>query len=224
MRPIVGGQEQDMPVSSSRIAIAAAAAVAVGLVATWSVTRKGAGDAFAHCGGAQVAGGGAVIGGPFTLTNADGKRVTDKDVLTKPSLVYFGYTNCPDVCPTDMARNAQAIDILEEQGDDVTPVFISVDPRRDTPAVLKQWTGYLHPKMIGLTGTPDELKAVAMEYKTYFQVPDSPADQDYEVQHMTQTYLMMPGTGFADFFGRDDTADKVAERTACYVEAAKGTN
>ncbi|MFO1174718.1 MAG: SCO family protein [Paracoccaceae bacterium] len=213
-----------MAVSTARYAVAAIAAVAVGLVATWSVTRRAGTDAFAACGASQVAGGGAAIGGPFTLTNADGKRVTDKDVLAKPSLVYFGYTNCPDVCPTDAARNAQAVDILEEKGDDVTPVFISVDPRRDTPAALKEWTGFMHPKMIGLTGTPEELKAVALEYKTYFQVPDNPPDQNYEVEHMTQTYLMMPGIGFVDFFNRDDSADKVADRTACFIEAAKGAN
>lgn len=213
-----------MAVSMERYALAAAAALAVGLVTFTGWKMWSAKEALNACGGSQVAGGTAAIGGPFTLTNAEGKQVTDKEVLAKPALVYFGYTNCPDVCPTDMARNAQAVDILEEKGDDVTPVFISVDPRRDTPAVLKEWTGYMHPKMIGLTGTPEELKAVALEYKTYFQVPDKPADANYEVEHMTQTYLMMPGIGFVDFFSRDDSADKVADRTACFVEAAKGTN
>lgn len=207
--------------STARYAIAATAAVAIGLVATYSLTRKPALDAFAACGGNQIAGPASAIGGPFTLTDMNGKRVTDKDVLKKPSLVYFGYTSCPDVCPTDMARNAAAVDVLEERGYDVTPVFISVDPARDTPAVLKEWTGFMHPKMIGLTGTPAEISAVAKAYKTFYQVPEAPADQNYEVQHMTLTYLMLPGIGFANFFNSEDSADLVAERTACYAEAAK---
>jgi len=210
-----------MALSTAHYAIAGTAAVVIGLVATYSLTRKSALDAFAACGGNQIAGPASAIGGAFTLTDMNGKRVSDKDVLKKPSLVYFGYTSCPDVCPTDMGRNAQAVDILEEEGYDVTPVFISVDPARDTPAVLKEWTGFMHPKMIGLTGTPAELSAVAKEYKTFYQVPDAPTDQNYEVQHMTLTYLMLPGVGFANFFNSEDSADLVAERTACYAEAAK---
>ena len=71
--------------------------------------------------------------------------VTEKEVLEKPALVYFGYTFCPDVCPTDMARNAEAVDAVEEKGFDVVPVFISVDPKRDTPAALKEWAGFMRP-------------------------------------------------------------------------------
>ena len=212
-----------MALSTRRIAIASGAAVVIALVATYSLTLKRSADAFADCRTTKVSGA-AKIGGPFALTDEDGRRVTDKDVLSKPSLVYFGYTSCPDVCPTDIARNAEAVDALEEQGYDVTPVFISVDPRRDTPEVLKEWTGYMHPRMIGLTGTPDELKAVAAEYKTYFNVPDNPTDQNYLVDHMTQTYLMLPKIGFAEFFTRDETAEAVAEKAACFLDAAKAGN
>lgn len=210
-----------MAISTARYAIAATAAAVIGLVATYSLTRKSGLDAFAACGGNQITGPASAIGGAFTLTDMNGKRVTDKEVLKKPSLVYFGYTSCPDVCPTDMARNAEAVDILEERGYEVTPVFISVDPGRDTPEVLKEWTGFMHPRMVGLTGTPDEIAATAKAYKTFYQVPDAPADQNYEVQHMTLTYLMLPGMGFADFFNSEDSADLVADRAACYAEAAK---
>lgn len=213
-----------MALSNGRLAIAAGAAVVIGLVETYSLTRKSGADAFEACRASRVIGGAATIGGPFTLTDENGQRVTDKDVLSKPSLVYFGYTFCPDVCPTDVARNAEAIDILEEQGHEVTPVFISVDPGRDTPDVLKEWTDYLHPRMIGLTGTPEELKAVAQEYKTFFKVPDNPADDTYLVDHMTQTYLMLPDQGFVEFFSREETPDAIAKRTACFIEAAGDQN
>lgn len=211
-----------MGLSSGRLAVAAGAAVVIGLVATYSLTRKSGLDAFEDCRTSRVVGGTATIGGPFTLTDENGSRVTDKDVLSKPSLVYFGYTFCPDVCPTDVARNAEAVDILEEQGRDVTPVFISVDPGRDTPEVLKEWTDFLHPRMIGLTGTAEELKSVAQQYKTFFQVPDNPADDTYLVDHMTQTYLMLPDQGFVEFFSRDATPDEIAARTSCFIDAAEG--
>lgn len=212
-----------MPLSTQRIAVAATATVAIALVAIYSVTIKSGTDAFASCRTTKIAGG-AKIGGPFTMIDEDGRTVTDRDVLSKPSLVYFGYTFCPDVCPTDTARNAEAVDILEEQGYEVTPVFISVDPRRDTPEVLKEWTDYIHPRMIGLTGTEDQIKKVAQEYKTFFQVPNNPADDTYLVDHMTQTYLMLPKQGFAELFNRDETPDGLAEKAACFLEAAKTAN
>jgi protein SCO1/2 len=213
-----------MAVSTKSIAAAAVAAIAIASVAIYAVGGKSRLDAFAKCRSSMVMGGGAAIGGPFTLTDENGKEVTDKDVLTRPSLVYFGYTFCPDVCPTDMARNAEAVDVLEEQGYEVTPVFISVDPHRDTPAVLKEWTEFMHPRMIGLTGTPDQLRSAAKAYKTLYQVPENPTDDNYLVDHMTMTYLMLPGTGFAEVFNHDDSADAIAERTACYLDVAESLN
>lgn len=208
-----------MPVSTRTYAIAAASVAAIGLVAIYAISMNDTGDRFAPCRGGAV--GGGTVGGPFTLTDENGKRVTEKDVLTGPSLVYFGYTFCPDICPTDTARNAEAVDALEEMGYEVTPVFISVDPARDTPEVLKEWTDYIHPRMIGLTGTPEEIAAVAKEYRTYYKVPENPADDLYTVDHMTQTYLMLPQYGFVDFFTRDATPEAIAERTACFIDAAR---
>lgn len=179
--------------------------------------QQQANDPFAECRASTVAGGGGDIGGPFTLIDENGNTVTDKDVLAKPSLVYFGYSFCPDVCPLDSARNADAVDLLKTKGLDVTPVFISIDPERDTPAVVKSFTENLHPNMIGLTGTPEQVQAVSRAYKTYYKKQDS-GDQYYMMDHSTFTYLMLPGHGFADFFTRDDTAEQIAERTACYIE------
>jgi protein SCO1 len=174
-------------------------------------------DPFAQCRSATVAGGAGAIGGPFTLTDEDGKTVTDKEVLAKPSLVYFGYSFCPDVCPLDNARNAEAVDLLAAKGYDVTPVFITIDPARDTPEVLKDFTENLSPKMVGLTGTDAQIKAASLAYKTYFKKQET-GDQYYLMDHSTFTYLMLPKTGFADFFGRDDTAQQMADRTACFID------
>ena len=152
----------------------AGAALGGFLLSTWLMTQSSGDDEFASCRASQVAGGSGAIGGPFTLVDEDGKTVTDMDVITKPSLVYFGYTFCPDVCPLDNARNAEAVSILEDRGIEVTPVFISIDPKRDTPEVMKEFTDLLHPRMIGLTGTSEQVKAASQAFKTYYraQNPD----------------------------------------------------
>lgn len=197
------------------LAVVAVAALLGG--SAWWVMSNRANDPFAECRGGQVAGGD--IGGPFTLVDETGATVTDADVLTKPTLVYFGYTFCPDVCPLDNARNAEAVDILEERGYDVTPVFISIDPQRDTPEVLADFTDNLHPRMIGMTGTPEQVKAASLAYKTYFKVQD-PEEEFYLIDHSTFTYLMLPGIGFADFFKREATPEEMADRVGCFVDAA----
>ena len=173
-----------------------------------------AGDPFADCRNGQVAGGD--IGGPFTLVDETGATVTDANVITKPTLVYFGYTFCPDVCPLDAARNAAAVDILEERGFEVTPVFITIDPERDTPQILAEFTENVHPQMIGLTGTAEQIKAVAGAYKTYYKKQDS-GDEYYLMDHLAFTYLMLPKQGFVDFYNREETAEAIAEHAACII-------
>lgn len=174
-------------------------------------------DAFSECRGGQVAGGD--IGGPFTLVNAQGQTVTDAEVITKPSLVYFGYTFCPDVCPMDNARNAEAVDILEERGYEVTPVFISIDPDRDTPEVVGEFSANLHPRMIGLTGSPEQVKEASRAFKTYFKKQEDGDPEFYLMDHSTFTYLLLPGRGFMDFFRRDVTAEDMADRVGCFLQA-----
>lgn len=178
-------------------------------------------DPFANCRDGEVASGAAAIGGPFTLVDEAGRTITDKDVIKGPVLIYFGYTFCPDLCPTDNARNAEAADLLAKRGLKVTPVFISVDPARDTPEVMRQFTQNFSASMIGLTGTPAQVKAAAQAYKVYYRI-DDPGQKDYLVDHSTFTYLMLPGLGFADFFRREATPEQMAERTACFVKAARG--
>lgn len=200
----------------SKLYAGLAVAAVVGLIggtAGYVLVQRSA-DPFADCRAGAV---GGDIGGPFTLVDETGATVTERDVLTKPSLVYFGYTFCPDVCPLDMARTAEAVDILEERGLDVTPVFISIDPERDTPDVLADFTDNLHPRMIGLTGSPEQVKAASTAYKTYFRKQASEDPEFYLMDHSTFTYLVLPEIGFVDFFKRDDTAEQMAERTACFL-------
>ncbi|WP_170363938.1 SCO family protein [Ruegeria arenilitoris] len=201
-------------------AILATVVLAVGLGAMWLMTRGGGSDdKFAQCRSSQIAGGTATIGGPFELINSKGEIVTDKDVITEPSLIYFGYTFCPDVCPLDTTRNAEAVDLLTERGYSVTPIFISVDPDRDTPDVVGDFAYNLHEKMIGLTGTPEQVKAASQAYKTYYKAHDK-SDEYYLVDHSTFTYLVTPQDGFLEFFKRDATAEQMADTVACFVDQA----
>ena len=140
-------------------------------------------------------------------------------LIDQPALIYFGYTFCPDVCPIDVARNAQAVEILEERGEMVKPVFISVDPKRDTPEVVDDFTANLHPRMLGLTGSPEQVKAASQAYRTYYNAQDSGDDEYYLVDHSTMTYLVFPEIGFADFFRRDASAEEMADRVQCFLDA-----
>ena len=204
---------------SRRIAIAASAAVAAlvgGSLVAMSVIAPA--DRFADCRQSQVAG--ADIGGPFTLVDETGRTVTDADVITGPSLLYFGYTFCPDVCPLDVARNAQAVEILDERGAEVTPVFITVDPARDTPEVVDRFTDNFHPRMIGLTGSEAQVAAASDAYRTYYDRHDEEDSEYYLVDHTTFSYLVLPDEGFVEFFRRDMPPEQMADTVQCFVEAA----
>jgi protein SCO1/2 len=156
------------------------------------------------------------IGGPFTLRSETGVIVTDRDVITEPTLIYFGYTFCPDVCPLDNARNAAAVDLLADQGISATPLFISIDPDRDTVDVVRDYADNFHDKMIGLTGTLEQVAFASQAYRTYYQKEEGDPDF-YLIAHSTSTYLVLPETGFATYFGREDSAEHVAEVAACII-------
>jgi protein SCO1/2 len=174
-------------------------------------------DQFADCRTSAVAGGSAAIGGPFELVDHKGRAVTEQDVIVEPSLIYFGYTFCPDVCPFDTVRNAEAVDLLAAQGLSATPIFISIDPERDTPEALDAYVENIHPKMVGLTGTEEQVKAASKAYRTYYKRHNDDLEY-YIVDHSTQTYLMLPDHGFVEFFNRNTSAEKIAETAACFIK------
>ena len=197
---------------------ASVAAIALAALLGWQGYRalqSQSADAFAECRSGAVAGG--EIGGPYTLTDTKGNVVTDATLLAKPALIYFGYASCPDVCPLDNARNTEAVALLAAKGLDVTPVFITVDPTRDTQAVLADYAENFE-GLLALTGSQAQTDAAAKTYKVYFQMPEK-RDPGYMVDHTTMTYLMLPKVGFVDFFQRDATAQDMADKTACFLKA-----
>ena len=200
------------------IAPIAAIAAAVLVGGSWLATRDVNPDQFAQCRASAVAGGTA-IGGPFELVNAKGETVTDKDVITEPTMIYFGYTFCPDVCPLDVSRNAEATDFLAEGGQSMTPLFISIDPNRDTPEVVGDFAFNMHEKMIGLTGSLEQVKAASQAYRTYYKA--HPADDEYYlVDHSTFSYLVLPEHGFVEFFRREVGAEDMAQTVGCFIDNA----
>ncbi|HHB80987.1 MAG TPA: SCO family protein [Aliiroseovarius sp.] len=204
-----------------RVYVIAAVVALAGLVGlTWYLGTAGDDDPFAPCRQSQIGGGRAAIGGPFTLVYETGKTVTDKDVFIKPTLLYFGYTFCPDVCPLDNSRNAEALDILQGEGYDAQMAFISIDPERDTPEQLADFTSYIHDDMIGLTGTPAQVKAASQAYKTYYRKQEDGDPDYYLVDHSTFTYLVLPEIGFVEFFKRDMSPEDMAKSTACFIDHA----
>lgn len=157
----------------------------------------------------------AKIGGLFTLINQDGRTVSDRDFLGKYRIVYFGYTYCPDVCPLDMQHLAQGLHVLDKRNPklaaEVVPIFISVDPARDTPAVLKQFTGAFDKRIVGLTGTPQQIAAVAREFAVYYQAQPRNKDGAYTVDHSRVAYLFDRQGKPLALVRQDGTPDQVAD-------------
>lgn len=159
------------------------------------------------------------VGGPFSLVDHEGRRVTEQDYAGRFLLVYFGFTFCPDICPTDLQVVGQAMDMLtSEERQRVQPLFITIDPARDRPAVLAEYVRLFHPAIVGLTGTEAEIAAVAKEYRVYYARAAGPEGQgpEYMMDHSTQTFLMTPDGRLASLFptGTDPQALVAALRAA----------
>jgi len=193
-----------------------AGAASVALAITYAGSPN---DPFARCRGDH---GIAVdqLGGSFTLMDENGETVSDTDLVTQPTLLYLGYTFCPDVCPMDNMRNAEAAYMLEEDGIALQTVFVSVDPDRDTPEVLRDFTDIFHPAMVGLTGTPEEIAAMAQEFRSFYQIHEPDFDGYYLIDHSTYSYILMPDYGVVEVIERTDPAFDVADRAACIAAAA----
>ena len=205
--------------SVTKFAAFAGAAVVVTLAVTLAMTQiMLPAQRFEDCIEGSVAGGN--IGGPFELMDHRGQMVTDAQVLDQPALVYFGYTFCPDVCPMDEARNVVAVEILADAGLTVKPVFITIDPARDTVDYLADFVANNHPKMVGLTGTAEQIAKAARAYKVYYRKQPSEDEDYYLMDHSSFSYFMVPDVGFVDFLRSDLPPEVVVDRLACVLRAS----
>lgn len=153
------------------------------------------------------------IGGPFSLVTHEGQPVTDADFRGKYMLIYFGYTYCPDVCPMELAKITRALDILEERSIPLTrlqPLFITVDPERDTVEQMALYVSLFHPTLLGLTGTPEQVKQATDAYRVYSQKSGDIESNAYLMDHASMVLLMGPEGQFVDFFSSRETAQDIA--------------
>jgi protein SCO1/2 len=160
------------------------------------------------------------IGGPFTLTDQDGRRRTDMDFHGRLMLVYFGFTYCPDVCPTDLQQIGLALDRLGPSGEMVQPVFITVDPERDTPDHLQQYMPLFHPRFVGLTGDAAAIEAAARAYRVYFAKVERADKADYTVDHSDFIYLIGRDGEYLGFFPPGTLAERLADAIRPIVTAS----
>jgi cytochrome oxidase Cu insertion factor (SCO1/SenC/PrrC family) len=151
------------------------------------------------------------VGGPFELVDHTGRGRKEAEFRGKILVVYFGYTHCPDVCPTDLHAIALAVDHLGEAGEAVQPLFISLDPERDTPAVLAEYVSLFHPRLIGLTGTADEIAAVARLYKVAFRKYRPPDGGPYLIDHTGFIYLFDRSGRYRGFFPPGTSEERMLE-------------
>ena len=161
----------------------------------------------------------AAIGGPFHLTDNTGQQVTDKTYAGKYMLVYFGYTYCPDTCPTDLTLMSRAMDRLGKNAGQVQPIFITIDPERDTVQEMADYVSHFSDSLVGLTGTPEEIASVAKAYRVFYQKvgghdeSGGKADpNDYLINHSSFIYLMGPDGAYIDNFAVGTTAQEMADR------------
>lgn len=147
----------------------------------------------------------AQIGGEWSLVNQDGKRMSNKDFLGKWTLMYFGFTHCPDICPEELEKIAQAVDVLggNKRLPTVTPIFVTIDPERDTPEAVKNYLTEFSDKLIGLTGSSEEINKVAKSFRVYHSTGPKDEDNDYIVDHTIITYLISPEGTFMEHYGRN---------------------
>ncbi|MDJ0513204.1 MAG: SCO family protein [Methyloceanibacter sp.] len=165
-----------------------------------------------------ITSGQALIGGPFELVGKDGKTVTDKDFLGRHMLVFFGFTHCPDICPAELQIMSAALDNVGSKADQVVPVFITVDPERDTPELVTAYVENFRPDFVGLTGSPEAIAKAAKAYRvTYQKFQEEGAGENYSVDHSALVYLMGPDGKFVTHFPYGTSPEKMAETLRRYL-------
>ncbi len=193
--------------------IAGLAAAAIGglVVLAMGVFDRAGVSALVRPGGAPVSTGGAAIGGPFTLIDHTGQTVTDADYRGRLLVVYFGYTFCPDICPTELYTIGQAMTALGDDADRVQPIFITVDPTRDTAEHMAEYVTLFHPRMVGLTGPPDQIRAAARAYRVYYAKVERDEGEPYLMDHSAFVYLIGPDGSFLDVLPMGTSIDAMAD-------------
>jgi cytochrome oxidase Cu insertion factor (SCO1/SenC/PrrC family) len=156
------------------------------------------------------------VGGPFTLTDHTGRKRSDSEFRGKLMIVYFGYTYCPDVCPADLMAITQALDALGAAAQAIQPVFITVDPERDTK-LLADYVAAFHPSLVGLTGSPDEIRKVANSYKAFYAKVPLEGGGEYAVDHAGVIYLMGRGGEYLGFMPPQTNPDRLTEVLRKYL-------
>ena len=191
-------------VRSRPFAIAAATVLALLVIgaATWLVMTPAT---------RSMAGGEALVGGPFTLVDQHGAEITEQDFAGRYMLIYFGYTYCPDFCPMSLSNMAQALDLLSpEQAEQVVPILITVDPERDTVEQLAEYAPLFHPRLVALTGSVEQVKQAAKAYRVYFSKADNGDPDAYLMDHSTFIYLMGPDGRYVRHFSHSATPEEIA--------------
>ncbi len=162
----------------------------------------------------------ALIGGPFTLVDKDGHKVTDQDFRGRYMLVFFGFTHCPDICPTELQVMAAALDDSRLNTGKIVPVFVTLDPERDTPQVVGDYVKNFAPNFVGLTGTPEQIAAAAKAYRISYSknaYKDDAGKDSYTIDHSALIYLMGPDGKYLAHFTYGTPAEKIAETIKRYL-------
>jgi protein SCO1/2 len=161
----------------------------------------------------------ALVGGPFTLVDQAGNQVTEEDFAGRFMLIYFGYTWCPDFCPMSLSTMVQALDLLApEEAQQVVPMLITIDPERDTVEQLAEYVPLFSPRVVGLTGTPEQVAAAAKAYRVYFNKVEQDDPDAYLMDHSTFIYLMGPEGEYRRHFGADAAPQEIAEGLRAELE------
>ncbi len=158
------------------------------------------------------------FGGPFSLTNHLGQKITEKDFDKTYRLMYFGFTFCPAICPTELSKITAALNSMDKElAAQVTPIFVTVDPERDTVEKLKPYVEMFHPSLVGLTGTPDEIKDMLKTFKVYAAKVDDPALSEYTMDHSSFIYFIAPDGRLFHIFKMEDKADIMASVMTSWI-------
>lgn len=163
---------------------------------------------------------GVQLGGAFSLTDHTGRAVTEQDFAGRWLLVYFGFTYCPDVCPTELGTIAAALDEMGEAGEAVTPILVTIDPARDTPEQLADYVSSFHPRMIGLTGTAEQVAEVARRYRVFYARAQRPDMTEYTMDHSSFIYLVGPDARVRSLFRMETPPEAIAAAVQGQLRAA----